>query len=294
MSKTDLIIKKIIKWNNIYRARNTTNKQKLEALWKIGDYLYSVGIKNPHSLGWEIQDKTKGMIKRPTIFRSYKLRTIWPTLEKCITDCGKVTGLSNIIEMLPLLDPEQKSKRKIPLHLINKMKANMIQLSPSEFKKQLDELKNHYKDERLGQRLDKSRHLSGFKETVLNFYKFKKTLESAIISDIQTRDKLRTELGKDNLRAFSNMCISLTTKENIKLYKYKNKKEIFAGNKNFENLFKSLSELLDEKSDTKRARLRRLISALEFAELSDLSSSITDEGGVKDYIQRKKISVPLK
>ncbi|MCK4252814.1 hypothetical protein KAX97_15315, partial [candidate division WOR-3 bacterium] len=101
------IIKSIRDLNNQYRDPNNTIRIKLEALWEMGDCLDKLGVIKPHSIGWGVQRETKGLIKRPTIFRSHKIRQIWETKTDMINVIGGLKKISFLTEILPLIDPNQ-------------------------------------------------------------------------------------------------------------------------------------------------------------------------------------------
>lgn len=293
MTNLNSLVQKIATFNNVYRSRNSSVKDKLVAMWEIGNILYQNKIENPHSIGWKIQAFTQGVIKRPTIFRSYKFRIIWTSKELFIKECMDVKSLNNIIEMLPLLDPIQKSKRIMPENIINDLKNKMKVMAASEFKAELDKIKKEYKDKNLGYKVDKYKHLKGFLEVKHNFVKLKEFLNESLSKDVEYRNKLRHDINVKEFEVLSNMCISLTTKENYHLFKFQNYSESKSKNILFKFIFDKFLELLNDAADTKRARLRRLIPALELANLSDLATSILDETKVKDYLEREKMRIKL-
>ena len=107
------VVSRIASLNNKYRDRSTPIHVKLEALWEIGDTLIKLGVTKPHAIGWAVQKETRGLIKRPTVFRSHKIRTIWDTKESLIRDFGESKSLSNLIEVLPLIDPAQEVRNRL-------------------------------------------------------------------------------------------------------------------------------------------------------------------------------------
>ena len=113
MKNLSIIIREIQLIQNEYQ-RLKIEKDPLGMLcvmWDIGDYLIKQGVKNPHSLGWEIQKK-KAYIKRPMIFRSVVIRRIWSSKEKLKKDLYGVRSLNSVIELFPFID--QNSKWKLP------------------------------------------------------------------------------------------------------------------------------------------------------------------------------------
>ena len=107
------IIDAIAELNNQYREKGVTPGRKLIVMWEIGDFLLKSGITQPHSVGWAIQNETKGLIKRPTIFRSYKVRQIWPNKVELENNLKDLKSSSYFIEILPLIDPHQAVRGKL-------------------------------------------------------------------------------------------------------------------------------------------------------------------------------------
>jgi len=103
----------------------------------------------------------------------------------------------------------------------------------------------------------------------------------------------RKAIEEEELKAFANMCISLTTKDNCRLYKRSGPRVSSSRDENFRALYDYYRQLLDKESDVERARLRRLIAAEAFAQMSDAISSVRSEEGVQDYRERQKMSIEL-
>lgn len=288
------IIKAISELNNWYRDPATSTRMKLEALWEMGDLLIRLGVTKPHSVGWAVQRETKGLIKRPTIFRSHKIRTIWPSKQDLIEDLGYLQGLSSLTELLPLIDPAQDVKHKLSKEQLKDLYSHACSDGPSEFKKYLETLKKRFSHGKLGRSLDRSKHLGELQEVVSNFKRlrthFFKLLEQESLGE---RGTFRTHTPLDELRAFSNMCIALTTKDNYSLYKRLAENLSSSHNQEFKTLYEHFRRILDKSGDVERARLRRLISAEALAEMSDMVSSLGSEAAVEDFKERRKLAIPL-
>jgi len=288
------LINSITDINNIYRDPSSSIQCKLEALWVMGDTLSRLGVNKPHSVGWAIQRETRGLIKRPTIFRSHKVRSIWSSKENLLHDLGGLQGLSSLTELLPLIDPAQKVKRQLSTKQLADLFAHACTDSPGAFKAYLQSVKRAYSNGKLGKSLDRSKHLQGFNLVVRNF----NLLHSFLINllrpeNFQARLAFRAHTSVEELRAFSNMCISLTTKENYKLYKRIKSLDPSSSNMEFLGLYNEFRRLLVQPSDVERARLRRVISAEAMAGMSDMVSSLSTEETVQDFIERQKISFSL-
>ena len=294
MAKAHDIVASITEHNNIYRDKNKSNKERINALWEIGDILYQYKIKNPHTLGWEIQKVTSGLIKRPTIFRSHKIRTIWKDQTEFLRLFEKISGISNLMELIPLVDPDQKICSMLSDNLKKDLYKHAIIDSPGKFKIFLKKIKIKYGTGRLGQPLDKRKHLKSLAELVKSFQLFYLNICKAIgQKDSQARGLLRVEIIPDEAKYFSNMCLSLTTKENYRLYKNNRPIDPKSSNQQFNYLYKEMVKLFKSQNDIPRARLRRLISAEALADMSDIISSLQSESDVENYRERKNISFSI-
>jgi len=290
----DTIIKAIAPINNRYRDPTASPRMKLEALWEMGDELIHIGVKTPHSAGWLIQRETRGLIKRPTVFRSYKIRTIWTSKEELLNNLGQIQGLSNLTEILPLIDPAQNVRRQLSPKQISEIYLHACSDPPKIFKRYVTELKRGFAHGRLGKHLDKFKHLNQLHYIVNNF----KELQSYLLNifnqtDAADRDEFRANTSREELRAFSNMCIALTTKENLRLYRKLSPTTSNSQSQQFKTLYSHFYDILNKKSDVERARLRRLISPYSLAQMSDMVSSLESEKSVKDFKARSKLAISL-
>ena len=216
----NIIIKSITELNNRYRDPKSEVRLKLETLWEMGDCLHKLGVKKPHSVGWRIQKETKGLIKRPTVFRSHKVRQIWETKDKLINDVGGLRKMSFLTDMLPLVDPRQKVRGKLSEKELSQIFKYARNNNGEIFKNYLLDLKKKYSHGRLRQLLDKSKYLYKLEVVVESFKKLQTNLLNLFKdSNSDTRNRFKEGGSLEEFRAFSNMCLSLTTKENYRLYK---------------------------------------------------------------------------
>ncbi len=290
----DSVIKAITAQNNRYRDRSSSIAVKLESLWDMGDALVRLGVKKPHSLGWAVQRQTKGLIKRPTIFRSHKIRSIWPSKEVFMRDVGRIPQLSRLTELFPLIDPAQDVRGRLSGQLLVEIYRHAHDDSNSKFKSYVYELKKQYASGKLGKSLDRSKYLGELKQVVTTF----ETLRSRLLQlladgQLHHREVFRKATEEEELKAFANMCISLTTKDNCRLYKRSGPRVSSSRDESFRALYDYYRKLLGKESDVERARLRRLIAAEAFAQMSDAISSVRSEEGVQDYRERQKMSIEL-
>lgn len=288
------IIQTITPINNRYRDAVSSTRSKLEALWEMGDQLVKMGMTKPHSVGWAVQRETRGLIKRPTVFRSHKVRTIWVTKEELIRDLGEIQGLSSLTEIIPLLDPAQKVRACLSPDQLKEIYRRACSDPPQKFKKYVAEFKREFSYGRLGKALDKSRHLDQLHSLVSSFRSLlAQSLKIIDQTEPTERNRFRTGTPTEELRAFSNMCISLTTRDNFRLYKRLGPSKSASNNKPFQELYDHFREMLHKTGDVERARLRRVISAEALAQMSDLISSLGSERAVQDFRARQKIAISL-
>ena len=290
----DSLIKAITAQNNRYRDRSSSVAVKLESLWDMGDTLVRMGVTKPHTFGWAVQRQTKGLIKRPMIFRSHKIRSIWPSKEAFMRDVGRIPQTSRLKELLPLIDPAQHVREQLGAELLVEIFRHAREDSDPTFRAYVWKLKKQHASGKLGKPLDRSKYLGELKETVTAFEAFRDRLLHLLADgQIHQREAFRKAIEEEELKAFANMCISLTTKDNFRLYKRSGPHASTSRDEGFRALYDYYRGLLEKKSDVERARLRRLISAEAFAQMSDAISSIRSEDGVQDYRDRQKMSIEL-
>lgn len=288
------IVNRIASINNLYRDTSTLTRTKLGALWEIGDVLVKLGVTKPHAVGWLVQSETRGLIKRPTIFRSHKIRTIWNTKESLVMDLGELKYLSNLIEILPLVDPLQEVREKLSQQQLADIYKHACYDPPKKFKEYIKVFKQKYAHDRLGHSLNRDRHLMELGLIVKNLRTLIDYLNGLINnSESSPRLEFRNNTPELEIKAFSNMCISLTTKENLRLYKSIGPAESSSKNEMIKHLYDYFHSILNRTGDDERARLRRVVAAEALAQLSDAISSLLTESGVKDFKARQKITIKL-
>ena len=288
------LVNRIASLNNLYRDLSTPIRTKLESLWEMGDILVKSGVTKPHAVGWAIQRETRGLIKRPTIFRSHKVRTIWDTKESLIRDLSELKSLSNLIEILPLVDFSQEVREKLSEQQLVDVYKHACYDLPAKFKSYIKALKQRYAHDRLGRSLNRNKHLRELSEVVKNLRILIEYLNGLINdSEFSMRLQFRNDTPEIEIRALSNMCISLTTKENLRLYKNIGPSEPLSKNETIKYLYIYFYSILNRTGDNERARLRRIVSAEVLAQLSDMLSSLLTESGVKDFKARQKITIKL-
>lgn len=286
------IVKNVGEINNRYRDPATPIRVKLEALWEMGDLMIRLGVTKPHSIGWAIQRETKGLIKRPTIFRSHKIRTIWPSKQDLARDLGDLRGLSSLTELLPLIDPAQNVKRKLSHEQLMDLYSHACSDGPAEFKNYLKAIKKRFSHGKLGKSLDRSKHLGQLHEVVSNFKQLHTYFVTLLeLKSPEERETFRASTPLQEFRALSNMCLALTTKDNYRLYKRLATDLSSSRNQEFKTLYEHFRSLLNKFGDVERARMRRLISAESLAEMSDMVSSLCNESGVEDFKERRKLAI---
>jgi hypothetical protein len=291
--KLDNLIKAIVPLNNVFREGSRTSIERLLIMWEIGNELVEHAVNSPHSCGWAIQEKTKGLIKRPTIFRSYKVRSIWPSKESLKQDLGKIKTLSNFTTILPLIDPNQPVRKKMSKNELQ----NLFQLASNnqsnEFKSYVEALKAKYSHGSLGKKLDKSKHLKDLSEITNHIKRLNKELSYLIIrGTAEERELFRSQISEPDRKTLSNMFLALTTKENFKLYRPAT--ESGSSSTDYINrIYDSLIKALDKTSDVDRARFRRLLDSNFLANISDMLSSIGSEKSIEDFKMRASLTIDL-
>ncbi len=288
------IVNRVASLNNLYRDSGTPIQAKLESLWEIGDVLVKLGVTKPHTVGWAVQSETRGLIKRPTIFRSYKIRTIWNAKENLVRDLRNLKSLSNLIEILPLIDPSQEVREKLSQQQLEEIYQHACYDLPIKFKKYIKVLKGKYAHDKLGRSLNRDKHLKELDVVVKNLRILIDYLNLLMKdSKFSERSQFRSSTPELEIRAFSNMCISLTTKENKRLYKNIGPSMSSSKNEAIKYLYDYFYNILSLTSDNERARLRRVVSAEILAQISDMILSLLTESGVEDFKARQKMTIKL-
>lgn len=137
-------------------------------------------------------------------------------------------------------------------------------------------------------------HLEQLSFIVSNFTKLLSCLlKLSDQTNVTEREKFRAETSNEELRAFSNMCIALTTKDNYRLYRQLGHPTSDSKNKQLKTLYYHFYKILNTPSDVERARLRRLVSAEALAQMSDMIASLESEAAVQDFNARRKIAINL-
>jgi hypothetical protein len=287
------LIRAVAPLNNRYREASSA-RGKLAALWDLGDELVKSGITQPHKAGWDIQRATSELIKRPTIFRAHKIRSIWPSKSSLLADLGGIKHLSNLVEMFPLVDPNQAVRSRLSPSDLSDLFRNACAETPTTFRRRLRLLKRRFAHGRLGQRLDKARHLGGLAALAQSFEHLRQGLLAAMEgSDPGARRMLRRSISDNDCLALANICISLTTKANYRLYRRLKGTAAATGMALFDAVYLGFLQTA-EGTEAERARLRRLISADALAQLADILSSLRTEALVDDYRSRKRLAVDLR
>jgi hypothetical protein len=139
--------------------RRTSPVDSLVAMWEIGDLLRKRSILKPHSFGVELQRATGGIVKRPLIFRSAKIREIWSSPDEIRRECSTLKSQHNVIEMLPFLDAKQRTKYDISEAELEALRRAMVNLPSNEFFPRLRDFKKAHPSRRLGKPLDRDQYL---------------------------------------------------------------------------------------------------------------------------------------
>ena len=209
-------------------------------------------------------------------------------------DVGHIPQISRLTELFPLIDPAQDVRGRLSGELLVEIYRHARGDSNFNFKSYILKLKKQYASGKLGKSLDRSKHLGELKEVVATFEALRSRLLQLLADGpLHHREAFRKATEEEELKTFANMCISLTTKDNYRLYKRSGPRVSSSRDEIFRSLYDYYRKLLDRESDVERARLRRLISAEAFAQMSDAISSARSEEGVQDYRERQKMSIEL-
>lgn len=294
MTRVRTILDEIAPHNNVYRDTSASVRDKLAAMWEIGDALVKAGVTRAHSVGWTIQRETGGLVKRPTIFRSHKFRVVWPDKDEFLHRFGGIQGLSSLVEMLPLLDPAQRGKHRVPAGVVEDLARKMHSLPPGEFKVHLAAVKKKHADGTLGKTYNRGRDVGALHSLARSFNAVYKRLQDSVAPGKERLlGALRRDIPSEELRVFSNMCLALTTKDNRALCSELPDSESLAMDTAFRCAFDGAIGLLREHEDARRARFRKVVGPDVLADLADLSNSAITDKGVRAYGQRARVTIAL-
>jgi hypothetical protein len=287
------LIDNITEANNLYRDTRQSPLDRLLALWDLGDILFKNSVDKPHAYGWKIQEQTVGVIKRMTIARAYRIRNIWPTKKDIATSFKDIKGISILIESLPLFDKSGPAygllKKKDKDDLIKKMNI----LSANEFKNYIYDFKSRRRKGRIGEKNDRKKYLKEYKDIKENFDALYTFLKKCILNNkLDSVKDFREKVSLNERKSFANFCLSMSSKNNIILYKPLEMLNI-SKYLNFNFLYNSFRDLLNENNDTKRARLRRVIPPEDFIEIADMLNSIIDDEKISNYQKRVNRSIKI-
>jgi len=288
-----LLIDAITKSNNVYRDVNQAPINRILALWDLGDVLLKYKVDKPHSYGWKIQNQTKGLIKRMTIARAYRIRQIWLERNYVKKTFSGIKGLSAFIESLPILDPNGVMYKSLPKKLIDELIKYMNILPAVQFTKYIKNFKAKHKQGRVGENNDRERYLKDYVNIQNCFLTFYKQLQKLILEDkFDSIDELKSKIPLEERKAFSNFCLALTSKKNIIFYKpfpiSSNTKIL-----DFQNMFNFFKEFLEDSNDIRRARFRRVVAPELLVEMSDMLNSIISREKILNYKRRKMHSIKI-
>ena len=104
---------------------------------------------------------------------------------------------------------------------------------------------------------------------------------------------IRDEIPAAELLQFSNMCLALTTKENRSVCSDLPAAASLADNAAFSRAYDGALSLLRDRSDTRRARFRKLVAPEGLADLAELCNAVLSDKSVSAYNQRARLAIPL-
>lgn len=261
--------------------RETTPTDCLAAMWDIGEILRRHAIDHPHSFGVRIQKATGGIVKRPLIFRSAKVREIWPDKASLMQECSGLRSQHNVVEMFPYLDPVQRARYGVSESELSSLRAAMVRLSSREFSPLLMAFKRAHPQARLGRTLDRDQHLPGmamFAERLrASQASLVEKLENGLLAERPTSTRALAERLRFAAGAAATLGPRVPTLDCDAL------REIDA------SLVQSgvLTNL------QKRKRLWRLFSRGQIMELSELVLACSGVAEREDYLKNKRMASAL-
>lgn len=279
--KVRYVVSQIVPYTNQYRIeKNPLNS--LIVMWEIGDILIKNKITKPHHIGWKIQELTNGIIKRPIIFRSYKIRIVWPDKAQLIGDCKGIKSVSNVIEMLPFIDPE-KGENILPDEELAILKKNMIIMKSDAFNQFLKDYKQKHKEMGVGGTnvRDKIIKSKKYKDIEKSFLVVEKQFYLQIRSSSQKRVLFRQKIPEDVLMSFSKLAQAIASGNQKKVNPVK------TNNSDFNLVYNIFYEAAKLKRDDKRARIRRVLQTERIVDIGLLAYAISSEER-KDEIDKTK------
>lgn len=262
-------------------SREASPVDCLAAMWDIGEILRRHSIDRPHSFGVEIQKATGGIVKRPLIFRSAKVREIWPDRDSLLRECSGLRSQHNVIEMFPYLDPSQRSKYDVTESELSSLRAAMTRLSSSEFSPLLKSFKKAHPQARLGRTLDRDQHLPGMARFAEKLRISRISLLEELESGMHTEPRAATHALADRLRFTAGAAASL------------NPESPTLDSDVLREIEVSLVQSGVLTNLQKRKRLWRLFSRGQIMELAELVLASSGPEEREEYLKNRRVASAL-
>lgn len=266
---------------NIISAPRTAPIEMLESMWLIGEVLQARGLNKPHSIGFALQEASGGLVKRALVFRSAKVRTIWPNIEELRSECAELRSVINVVEMLPYLDPKEQERYGISPAIIRELRREMVRLTNKEFEPRLRNFKRTHPSKNLGQPLDRSRRLPEMSRVANVLLDAHASLDHLVSSGGELLDPGGSQGLVEELRAAAGASDS------------KAKAAAAPTNVILAGIGNALKESGAVTSDTKRRRLWRLCPRERLMELAELVRASCDPNARTEFLSHRTLAEKL-
>lgn len=266
---------------NRVSARANRPVEVLEAMWEIGEILQRNGITKPHSVGEKLQVATGGIVKRPLVFRSAKIRSIWRSPETLRAECWGLRSTQNVIEMLPFLDPGQRQKYRVSETELKRLRLAMVGLSHQEFYPMLRRFKRTHADMQLGQKLDRERYLPELRASA-------SALRDAEVQVLRRLEDANLVENPEAIAAVSSM---------LKFAAGATETQPRSAPTSLEGVLQVIGDALTQSGALhniqRRKRLWRLYSRERLLDLGEMVEALAGEELRRDYFQHRNIARAL-
>lgn len=250
----------------------------INKMWEIGDLLLNQGITNPHSVGWEIQNK-KVYLTRAFIFRCFVIRRCWSTVIKLNADLYNIKSVNSVIEFIPLID--QNDKWKVPQSEISNLFSLLNTKSANIFNKELIRVKQKY----IGIDNNRNKYLTDYAPLKSKINAYLKTL-----IELSNSKELFLERGKfigiNKIKLMSDLLVALALGKDIdpKIIELQD-------NDDFSLIFNELLEIKNNKIKSKR--LLRIINPNEFIDYANLFLAMTSQEQYDKFLFNRRFKLNL-
>lgn len=259
-------------------ARGEMPENVLASMWDVGEILRGRHLDRPHSAGWALQEVSAGLVKRAFIFRSAKVREIWVTREELLKECHGLRSVSNVVEMLPYLDPPQRAHYRLTEADLGSLRKSMVVESAMAFKQRLSRFKKEHPVDKLGAGLDRNQRLS----EVVEFATMLEEAEDALQKVMDSTGDLLDDTATSDVAVMLKVAAGAISPPSSRLAHPQESTLL--------QIVTALTESGALRSEVRRKRLWRLYPRERLMELGEMVLALSSEKGREEFHSRRRLA----